>query len=66
LTEVPPPYFVNEEEVPRSGVSVQRAFQRTRWLNGKSFLWIGRFKETGKGEGWSNLRFDQIVEIPQG
>jgi len=65
LTEVPPPYFVNEEEVPRTGVSVQRSFQRARWLNGATFLWIGRYKESGKGEGWSNLRFDQIVDIEQ-
>jgi hypothetical protein len=65
LTEVRPPYFVNEEEVPRTGVTVQRSFQRARWLNGGTFLWIGRYKEAGKGEGWSNLQFDQIVDIPQ-
>ncbi len=65
LTEVPPPYFINEEEVPRTGVTVQRSFQRARWLNGATFLWIGRCKGPGKGEGWSNLQFDQIVDIPQ-
>ncbi|MGE0354684.1 MAG: hypothetical protein AB7I33_10295 [Gemmatimonadales bacterium] len=30
LTEVPPPYLVNEEEVPRAGVIVQRTWQRAR------------------------------------
>lgn len=64
LTEVPPPYFINEEEVPRSGIMVQRSFQRARWLSGESYLWVGRFKQAGKGEGWSNLRFDQIMDIP--
>jgi hypothetical protein len=64
LTEKIAPYFVNEEEVPRSGILVQRSFQRTRWLNGKTYLWIGRYKEAGKGEGWSNLKFDQIEDIP--
>jgi hypothetical protein len=63
LTEKEAPYYVNEEEVPRSGILVQRSFQRTRWLNGKTFLWIGRYKEAGKGEGWSNLNFDQIEDI---
>ncbi len=63
LTEKPAPYFINEEEIPRSGVLVQRYFQRARWLNGKTYLWIGRFKEPGKGEGWSNLKFDQIEGI---
>lgn len=63
LTEKPAPYFIFEEEVPRSGITVQRAFQRTRWLNGKTQLWIGRYKQTGKGEGWSNLKFDQIEPV---
>lgn len=60
LNEKVAPYFVNEEEVPRAGVIIERAFNRTRWLNGKTFLWIGRTKQTGRGEGWSNLKFDQI------
>ena len=63
LKEKPAPYYVNEEEIPRSGVVVKRSFQRTRWLNGKTYLWIGRRKEAGKGEGWSNLEFDQIEDI---
>ena len=63
LKEKTAPYYVNEEEIPRSGVIVKRSFQRTRWLNGKTYLWIGRRKEAGKGEGWSNLEFDQIVDI---
>lgn len=64
LKEQAAPYFINEEEVPRAGVIVSRSFQRTRWLNGKTFLWTGRYKQAGKGEGWSNLRFDQIEDIP--
>jgi hypothetical protein len=63
LNEAQPVYFINEEEVPRSGILVQRSYQRTRWLNGRTYLWIGRRKETGKGEGWSNLKFDQIEDI---
>ena len=63
LSEAQPIYFINEEEVPRSGIAVRRSYQRTRWLNGKTYLWIGRRKDTGKGEGWSNLAFDQIRDI---
>ncbi|MCP4632626.1 MAG: hypothetical protein GY855_06830 [candidate division Zixibacteria bacterium] len=63
LSEKEPPYFINEEEAPKAGIIVQRSFQRTRWLNGKTFLWIGRYKTAGTGEGWSNLQFDQIKEI---
>ena len=65
LTETQPVFFIEEEEVPRAGAIVERTFQRTRWLNGKTCLWIGRRKTAGRGEGWSGLMFDQIVEIPR-
>ncbi|PSL35073.1 hypothetical protein [Chitinophaga ginsengisoli] len=64
LKEQPAPYFINEEEIPRAGVIVSISYQRTRWLNGEPLLWRGRFKQAGKGEGWSNLKFDQIEDIP--
>jgi hypothetical protein len=63
LSEQAAPYFVFEEEVPRSGVVVERSFQRARWLNGTTHLWIGRRKTAGRGEGWSNLKFDHIEPI---
>ena len=47
--------IIEEEEVPRAGRIVQRAFQRARWHDGKTYLWIGRRSETGRGEG-SHLR----------
>lgn len=63
LSEVQPVYFIEEEEVPRSGVIVTRNFQRTRWLNGRTFLWLGRRKTAGRGEGAANLMFDQLIDI---
>ncbi len=60
LNEVAPPYFVNEEEVPNAGSLVRRSWQRTRWFDGRTYVWIGRYRETGRGQGSSNLRFDQI------
>lgn len=54
-------YFLHEEEVPRAGTIVTRSFQRARWFDGKVYTWIGRRKETGRGEGASGLIFDQIV-----
>ncbi|THD66448.1 hypothetical protein E7Z59_11620 [Robertkochia marina] len=55
-------YFIHEEEVPRAGIRIIKSFQRTRWTNGKVFNWIGYKKEVGRGEGYSGLAFDQIVE----
>ena len=59
------PYFVHEEEVPRAGVIVTRKYQRVRGPNGEVFTWIGRRKETGRGEGASGLVFDQVVPLEQ-
>jgi hypothetical protein len=57
---LPGTYFLHEEEVPRAGVIVDLAYQRTRWLGGEVFCWYGARKQTGRGEGWSGLAFDQL------
>jgi hypothetical protein len=62
VLSVAPPYFVNEEEVPRAGKIVTRSYQRARWLDGSTFLWIGRRVTAGKGEGSSGLAFDQLAD----
>jgi hypothetical protein len=59
------PYFIHEEEVPRSGAKVEQSFQRTRWNNGRVFVWFGVRKTTGRGEGSSGLGFDRIVSKSQ-
>ncbi len=55
------PYFIREEEISRTGLFVERSWQRTRWLNGKTFTWIGRRKSSGHIENTSNLRWDWVV-----
>lgn len=59
--DLPSTYFIHEEEVTRSGIVVSKSFQRTRWLNGRVFTWLGRRKHIGRGEGNSGLAFDSIV-----
>ncbi len=56
----PQRYFLHEEEVPRTGVRVYQAFQRTRWYGGRVLTWLGVRKTTGRGEGHSGLAFDQL------
>ena len=58
-------YYIHEEEIPRAGVRVTRAFQRTRWTNGEVYVWSGIQKMTGRGEGSSGLAFDQIKDVKQ-
>ena len=57
------PYFVHEEEVPRAGVRVSQAYQRTRWTDGRVVVWLGARKRVGRGEGSSGLLFDRLVEV---
>ncbi|MEO5978768.1 MAG: hypothetical protein ABIS36_23315 [Chryseolinea sp.] len=56
------PYYIAEEVIPRSGVQVTRNFQLARTADGACCLWLGRKKQSGSGEGQSNLKFDQIVD----
>lgn len=66
LTENASPYYINEEEISYAGTIVKRSFQRTRWLNGRTYCWIGRTRTTGRGQGSSNLMFDQILPVEKG
>jgi hypothetical protein len=49
-----------EEEVPRAGAQVRRAYRFARWMDGSGHLWLGRVKSSGRGEGSSGLRFDAL------
>jgi hypothetical protein len=60
------PLRLHEEEVPREGALVTRAFQYARWCDGESFLWVGRDKRVGTGEGSSLLRYDVAERIAGG
>jgi hypothetical protein len=59
----PDAYFLHEEEVPRAGVVVTQGFQRTRWRDGRAWVWLGVRKQTGRGGSSSGLAFDQIVDV---
>jgi hypothetical protein len=53
---------LREEEVPREGKRVTRAYQLARWADGSTVLWLGRRKTVGRGEGSSGLQFDVVDE----
>ena len=55
-------FIVDEEAVPRAGVQVTRSYPHAREADGGSYLWIGREKRPGRGEGSSGLRFDEVEE----
>ena len=59
------PYFIHEEEIPRSGIKVIANFQRTRWYQGKIVHWLGYRKTLGRGEGNSGIQFDRVEFLPR-
>jgi hypothetical protein len=58
------PLQIEEEEVPRAGVVVERSYQYTRWTDGRGHLWMSRRVRSGRGEGHSGLRFD-VADQPR-
>jgi hypothetical protein len=60
---LPKAYFVHEEEVPRAGAVVSLSYQRTRRMDGAAVTWLAARKQTGRGEGSSGLRFDDLVPM---
>ncbi len=58
------PLALYEEEVPRGGLEVTRAWQWTRSSDGGVHLWVARTKRPGHGEKGSGLEADRIVAEP--
>jgi hypothetical protein len=56
------PQWLNEEAVLRYGLSVQLTRQRVRWVDGKTYVWLGRGVRMGHGEASSGLRFDVVSD----
>ena len=56
------PLFINEEEVQQTGIRLIKNYQRTRWLNGKTYLWLGMYKRLAKFSENSGLEFDTLHE----
>jgi hypothetical protein len=63
--EFTPPLRLYDEEVRREGATVTRTFQYTRWLDGHSYLWVGRRKRASRPYSASGLRFDISVPTAQ-
>jgi hypothetical protein len=58
------PYFINEEEVPRSGTRLTVAYNRTRTRTGRVAVWLSVQRDVERGERSSGLGFDLLVNTP--
>ncbi len=55
---------MHEEEIPRVGIRLTVAFNRTRWYDGRVVVWLGARRATGRDEASSGLDWDRIVDTP--
>jgi hypothetical protein len=55
-------YQLYDEEVTRTGRTVTRQYQFTRWIDGSSYLWSTRESRPGDTQLDSGLRFDILDE----
>ena len=58
LLEPPHPFYVADEAVPRAGVQVARRIRRCRGPDGRTWTWMARSVQVGRGPGSSGLVFD--------
>jgi hypothetical protein len=54
------PYYINEEEVPRTGTRLTATYNRTRTRSGRVVVWLTTRRDTGRGERTSGLLFDTL------
>jgi hypothetical protein len=55
---------VEDEEVSRGGLVVERTWQFARWTGGQPLLWLGRRVRGGRGEVSSGLAWDMTEPPP--
>ena len=60
--EMEVPLFINEEQVQGVGTIIRKNCQRSRWLDGRSFTWMGYSKEIKHTQGVSGLEFDNLLD----
>lgn len=54
------PMVIHEEAVQATGIRLTKNYQRARWLNGKTYNWLGIYKRQSSTAGNSGLAFDEL------
>jgi hypothetical protein len=56
------PLLINEEEIQAVGTQISMNYQRARWLNGKTYTWLGAMSQIKQMQGNSGLMFDELLK----
>lgn len=54
------PMVIHEEAVQATGIRLTKNYQRARWLNGRTYNWLGLYKRQSHTEAGSSLIFDEL------
>ncbi len=54
------PMYINEEEVQQTGIKLIKNYQRARWINGKTYNWLGMYKKLANFSENSGLSYDVL------
>ncbi len=59
------PLFINEEQIQGVGTLIVKNCQRSRWIGGKTYTWMGYSKQIKHTQGVSGLEFDTLKDAAE-
>lgn len=59
------PLFIDEEQIQGVGTLIVKNCQRSRWIGGKTYTWMGYSKQIKHTQGVSGLEFDTLTDVAE-
>ena len=59
------PLFLDEEQVQGVGTLIVKNCQRSRWIGGKTYTWMGYSKQIKNTQGVSGLEYDTLRDVSE-
>ena len=56
------PMVIHEEAVQATGIRLIKNYQRARWIGGKTYQWLGLYKQQAHTQASSGLEFDKLKQ----
>jgi hypothetical protein len=54
--------YLNEEEIPKTGIRIQRIHRYARGSDGLEHFWVARSRDVGRASGSPSMRFDHTTK----
>ena len=59
------PLFIDEEQIQGVGTLIVKNCQRSRWIGGKTYTWMGYSKQVKNTQGVSGLEYDTLKDASE-